>query len=37
LMWLKNPVAVRPFSIDKHGYGCSTAWIMLDDIDAIKI
>lgn len=37
LIFLKNPQKVKPFNIDKTGYGAMAAWITVDDIKRIKI
>ena len=37
LIFLKNPCKIKPFIINKKGYGMSTAWISLKNIDAIQI
>lgn len=36
LMFLKNPMKVKPFEIDKTGYGTACAWICVDDISRLK-
>lgn len=36
LVFLKNAVHVRPFHVDKRGFGMMAAWIMVDDIKRIK-
>ena len=36
LIFLKNPVPVKPFKINKKGYGIMSSWICLDKIDDIK-
>jgi len=36
LVFLKNPVAVRPFNINKKGYGTMASWICLNNIDDIR-
>lgn len=36
LIFLKNPVAIRPFKINKKGYGSTSAWICINKIDDIK-
>lgn len=36
LAFLKNPKAITPFAINKTWYGCSCAWITVDDIKKIK-
>ena len=36
LIFLKNPQEIRPFEIDKTGFGAMSAWITVDDISRIK-
>ena len=36
LIFLKNPQKIKPFEIDKTGFGAMSAWITLDDISKIK-
>lgn len=36
LTFLNNPEAVKPFSINKTGFGMMAAWLTVDDIDKIK-
>lgn len=36
LIFLKNPVEIEPFEIDKAGFGAMSAWITVDDISIIK-
>lgn len=36
LMFLKNPQEVKPFGIDKTGFGAMSAWITVDNISRIK-
>ena len=36
LIFLKNPVEIKPFEIDKTGFGAMSAWISVDDISKIK-
>lgn len=36
LIFLKNPVAVNPFDIDKTGFGTMSAWITVDSISKIR-
>ena len=36
LIFLKNPQKVKPFEIDKTGFGAMSAWITIDDISRIK-
>ena len=35
LVFLKNPVGITPFEIDKTGFGLMSAWITVDDISKI--
>jgi len=35
LIFLKNPQRVRPFEIDKTGFGAMAAWISVNDISKI--
>jgi hypothetical protein len=37
IVHLKNPCAVKPFEINKTGYGIMSAWICIDDIEKIRI
>lgn len=37
LVFLKNPIPVKPFEIDKTGFGAMSAWITVDDINRIKM
>lgn len=37
LIFLKNPQPVKPFSINKSGFGASAAWMIVGDIETIKI
>ena len=37
LVFLKNPVEIKPFEIDKTGFGAMSAWITVDDINRIKM
>jgi hypothetical protein len=37
IVHLKTPQAVKPFEIDKSGYGNMCAWISLLDINKIKV
>lgn len=37
LIFLKNVKKIKPFNIDKKGFGLMSAWITLDDINKIKI
>jgi ASC-1-like (ASCH) protein len=36
LVFLKNPQEIKPFEIDKTGFGAMVAWITIDDISRIK-
>jgi ASC-1-like (ASCH) protein len=36
LIFLKNPKKIRPFRIDKSGFGISSAWFCTNDIRKIK-
>ena len=36
LIFLKNPQKVKPFEINKSGFGLMSAWISVDDINKIK-
>ncbi len=36
LIFLKNPLEIYPFEIDKKGFGIMSAWISVDDIRKIK-
>ena len=33
---LKNPQRVKPFEIDKSGYGAMAAWLCVDDIGELR-
>jgi len=33
---LKNPQKIKPFNIDKTGYGTMSAWLIVDNIEDIK-
>lgn len=33
---LRNPQAVKPFEIDKSGYGSMSAWLCTDNINKLK-
>ena len=37
LIFLTNPQKVKPFNIDKTGFGMMSAWLMVDDIEKIKV
>ncbi|NCO97000.1 MAG: ASCH domain-containing protein [Candidatus Aenigmarchaeota archaeon] len=36
LIFLKNPLKIEPFEIDKSGFGAMSAWISVDDVNRIK-
>ena len=36
LIFLKNPVRIKPFEIDKTGFGMMSAWISVKNINKIK-
>ncbi|MBU3934599.1 hypothetical protein KKC00_01410 [Patescibacteria group bacterium] len=36
LVFLKNPERIKPFEINKKGFGIMSAWITVDDINKIK-
>lgn len=36
LVFLKNPISVKPFKVNKKGYGLMSSWICLKNIDDIK-
>lgn len=37
LIFLKNPERIKPFNINKKGYGSLSAWITIEDISKIKL
>ncbi|MFH1037015.1 MAG: ASCH domain-containing protein [Patescibacteria group bacterium] len=37
LVFLKNPVKIKPFDINKRGFGLMSAWITIPNISKIKI
>ncbi len=37
LIFLKNPERVKPFEIDKTGFGMMSAWLSVGNIDKIKV
>jgi len=37
LVFLKNPVEIKPFDINKTGFGAMAAWITVDNINRIKV
>jgi ASC-1-like (ASCH) protein len=36
LVFIKNPVAIKPFKINKKGYGMMSSWICINKIDDIR-
>lgn len=36
-IYLKNPKTIKPFNIDKTGFGAGATWISVSNIDKIKI
>jgi len=37
LIFLKNPASVKPFKINKNGFGMMAAWISVKNISEIKL
>lgn len=37
LIFLKNPQKIKPFNINKKGFGLMSAWITIKNVDEIKI
>ena len=37
LIFLKAPTAIKPFDIDKRGFGNMSAWITVDDVTRIML
>lgn len=37
LIFLENPQRVKPFEIDKKGFGTMASWIRVEDIGQIKV
>lgn len=37
LIFLKNPQAVKPFEINKKGFGMMAAWITVENINQIRV
>ena len=37
LIFLKNPEAIKPFNINKTGYGNACAWICVNNINKLRI
>ena len=36
LIFLRNPKRIRPFEINKKGFGIMSAWVCVDDINEVK-
>jgi len=36
LIFVKSPKTIKPFSIDKKGFGAMTAWITVEDIKTVS-
>ena len=36
LIFLEKPVSVKPFKVDKKGYGMMSSWISIENIDDIR-
>lgn len=36
LIWLKNPKSVKPFKINKSGFGSATAWLCVGNIEKVR-
>lgn len=36
LIFLKNPKKIKPFEIDKKGFGMMSAWICVNNIDILR-
>ncbi len=36
LIFLKNPIGIKPFEIDKTGFGAMSAWITVSSLSKIK-
>lgn len=37
LVYLKNPMTVKPFNINKKGFGIGCAWIVVNSINKLKM
>lgn len=37
LLFLKHPIRIKPFDIDKTGFGAMAAWISIKNIDQIRM
>ena len=37
IIHLKNPQLIKPFDINKNGFGAMSAWLTVDDINSIKL
>ena len=36
LIFLKNPMKIKPFDIDKTGFGAMSAWIITENVNKIR-
>lgn len=36
LIFIKNPREIKPFNINKKGFGMMSAWICVDNVDELK-
>ena len=37
LIYLKDAMKIKPFSINKRGFGAMAAWISVEDVNSIKV
>ncbi len=37
LIFLKNPKKIKQFAINKKGFGASTAWMVVGDIEGVRL
>lgn len=37
LIFLKNPAKIKPFQVNKKGFGTMSAWISVDKIKSLKV
>lgn len=37
LVFIKNPEKIKPFEVDKKGFGAMAAWIAVEDINKIRL
>jgi ASC-1-like (ASCH) protein len=37
IIFLKDPQNIKPFDIDKKGFGAMSSWLIVDDVNKIKI